>query len=387
MKKSIALLMILTLIMTMIPGYAFAAIDEVAEPTEVTELISSENLEHNFVKVTASGSTLKVEVETPIEAYKFGLGYRKVGSGQKNVWKQWMYPKEKDGYYSFSGTLSAYGLSGDYVLYITMYGDAADTSSEMFYKNCNFRVKNGQFSILEYDTILEQNETMTTKGDKYKKSCFTDKYLSDLKNLLFKDPVTQKVAKVTDKKVKYFKKVANSVTRGAETDYEKVLKIYEYVAENFYYDDIAFSSGTKQYIDPYKNLYNLRNKKKSANSSSDGKVATVCTGMGGIVVTLCRQLDIPSRLVNGHHVGLGTKQYNNWETEENVQEMDHWWAEVYVDGRWIVVDPTPGNSNKWNRSKGTWTYTGITNYIYFDPTPEQLATSHVTYNIKGKGIK
>ena len=88
MKKSIALLMILTLIMTMIPGCAFAAIDDVAEPTEVTELFSSENLEHNFVKVTASGSTLKVEVETPIEACKFGLGYRKVGSGQNNVWKK-----------------------------------------------------------------------------------------------------------------------------------------------------------------------------------------------------------------------------------------------------------------------------------------------------------
>jgi transglutaminase-like putative cysteine protease len=272
---------------------------------------------------------------------------------------------------------------------MTMYpnGESDKDSSFIFFKNCNIRVKDGEFSILQYDTVLDANEKLAEKGAKYKKSRFKDKKLSDVKNLLFKDPVTKKVASVTDKKVKYFKKVATSVTKGAETDYEKVLKIYEYVAKNFYYDDVAFSTGTKQYVDPYRNLYNLRNKKKSANSTDDGKVATVCSGMAGVVVALCRQLDIPARVVNGHHISLGSSGYQNWETEENIDEMDHWWAEVYVDGRWIVVDPTPGNSNKWNRSKKTWTYTGITNYVYFDPTPEQLATSHITFTIKSKGIK
>ena len=67
-KKSMAMLLVLALIVTMIPAGAFAAVEEVAEPIEVTELISSENLEHNFVKVTANGSSLTVEVETPIKA-------------------------------------------------------------------------------------------------------------------------------------------------------------------------------------------------------------------------------------------------------------------------------------------------------------------------------
>lgn len=392
-KKGLALLLALALVVTLIPASAFAAVEEVDEPTEVYEFISSENLEHNFVKVTASGSTLTVTVETPIKAEVVSIGSRPVGPGTKNNWAGRMYPVEKDGYYTFTGTLSTYGRypvkEGDHVLYMTMYpnGESDKDSSFIFYKNCNIRVKNGQFSILQYDTILDANKALAEKGAKYKKSRFTDKKLSDLKNLLFKDPVTKKVASVTDKKVKYFKKVADSVTKGAETDYEKVLKIYEYVAKNFYYDDVAFSTGTKQYTDPYKNLYNLRNKKKSANSTSDGKVATVCTGMGGIVVALCRQLDIPARLVNGHHISLGSGGYYNWDIEENIDEMDHWWAEVYVDGRWIIVDPTPGNSNKWNRSKGTWVYTGITNYVYFDPTPQQLATSHLTFTIKGKDIK
>jgi len=152
----------------------------------------------------------------------------------------------------------------------------------------------------------------------------------------------------------------------------------------------AFKKQKNMYTDPYKNLYNLRNKKASANSTADGKVATVCSGMAGIVIALRRQLDIPAKLVNGHHISLSSP-YCNWTTEEDIDKIDHWWAEVYVDGRWIVVDPTPGNSSKWKRTSfsgsGTWEYTGITNYIYFDPTPEQLATSHATYNIKSNKTK
>lgn len=395
-KKSLAVLMIFVMVMTLIPTTALAAVKKVEEPREVTELISSTGLEHNFVKVTANGSSLTVEVETPIKAEVVSIGTRKVGSGTKNEWKGRMYPVEKDGYYTFGGTISTYGkypvTEGEHVVYMTMYpnGESDKDSSYIFYKNCNIRVKNGTITILEYDTILDANEKLAAKGDTYKLSKFKDKKLSDLKGTLFKNPKTGKVASVTDKKVKYFKKVATAVTKGAETDYEKVLKIYEYVSNNFYYDNLAFSKQKNMYTDPYKNLYNLRNKKSSANSTSDGKVATVCSGMGGVVVALCRQLDIPARLVNGHHVSLSTP-YNNWRTEDNISKIDHWWAEVYVDGQWIVVDPTTGNSNKWDRSsfsaKGTWTYTGITNYIYFDPTPEQLATSHVTYNIKGKDIK
>lgn len=385
MKRTIVLVMILALILTMMPAQAFGAVKSVKAPKEVNQLISSKNLKHNFVNVYTEGSSLYFEVETPIKASEFNVSVRRtVPASKKSEWDSRCYPTKHDGYYSFSGGLKKDWPDGDYVLLITMK-KSSSSDSIVFYKNCNFRIKDGNITILKYGTITNANGKMAEKGAEYKKSLFKDKYLGDIKGLLFKDPVTGKVASVTDKKVAYFKKVAASVTKGARTDYDKVLKIYEYTAKNFYYDDIAFRTGTRQYTDPYKNLYNLRNKKKSENSTADGKVATVCTGMAGIVVALSRQLDIPARLVNGHHISL-SDPYCNWSTEEDISKIDHWWAEVYVDGRWIVVDPTTGNSNKWNRSKNTWTYTGITNYIYFDPTADQLATSHVTYNIKGKGL-
>ena len=248
-------------------------------------------------------------------------------------------------------------MSGDYVLLITK--QLGSKPGPVIYKNCAFRVTNGHFSILQHDKVISENARIDKNANKKKKaSAFKKTNLSDVKT------------------------VSNEVVKSASTNYEKLLKIYEYVAENFYYDDVAFRTSSKQYVDPYKNLYNMRNKKKSANSE-DGKVSTTCVGYSAAVCALARAQGIPTRIVNGHHISLNGREYNNWSTEKNITKLDHWWNECYVDGRWITVDATPGNSNKWDRNTNTWTYTGLTNYIYFDPTPEQLATSHMLLAVKG----
>ena len=248
-------------------------------------------------------------------------------------------------------------MSGDYVLLITKQLGAKP--GPVIYKNCAFRVTNGHFSILQHDKVISENARIDKNASKKKKaSAFKKTNLSDVKT------------------------VSNEVVKGVSTNYEKLLKIYEYVAENFYYDDVAFRTSSKQYVDPYKNLYNMRNKKRSANSE-DGKAATTCVGYSAAVCALARAQGIPTRIVNGHHISLNGTEYNNWSTEKNITKLDRWWNECYVDGHWITVDAAPGNSNKWDRNTNTWTYTGLTNYIYFDPTPEQLATSHMLLAVKG----
>ena len=385
MKKKLGLVLALSLVISMIPAPASAALKSAGSPTEVQTLVSSENLEHNFVKVTANGSTLQIEAETPVKATEYNFNVVKRGDDETK-WVGRAYPTDMGGYCKFSFTLPnttqrTGAMSGDYILMITKM--EGTKKGPVIYKNCPFRVTNGQFSILKYNKIIKENARIDKNANKKKKpSAFKKTNLSDVKNICFRDPVTKKVASVTSKKIKYFKTVSNEVVKGAETDYEKLLKIYEYVAENFYYDNIAFSSGTKQYVDPYKNLYNMRNKKKSANSQG-GKVATTCVGYAAAVCALARAQGIPTRIVNGHHISLGTGGFNNWTSEKDMTQLDHWWNECYVDGRWITVDATPGNSNKWNRTTNTWTYTGLTNYIYFDPTDEQLATSHLLFEVKG----
>lgn len=386
MKKSIGLILTISLIIAMIPAPASAALKSAGSPTEVQSLISSESLEHNWVKLTVSGTSLLIEAETTVKATEYNFNVIKANE-TKSVWVGRAYPSDMGDYCKFSFTLpnttSRTGaLSGDYVFQITK--KVGEKNNPVIYKNCAFRVTNGQFSILQYDKIIKENARIDQNANKKKKaSAFKKTNLSDVKSICFKDPVTKKVASVTTKKVKYFKTVSDKIVKGADTDYEKLLKIYEYVAENFYYDNIAFSSGTKQYVDPYRNLYNMRNKKKSANSEG-GKVATTCVGYSAAICALARAQGIPTRIVNGHHITLNTSEgYNTWSTETSITKLDHWWNECYVDGCWITVDATPGNSNKWNRTTNTWTYTGLTNYVYFDPTPEQLATSHMLLAVKG----
>lgn len=383
MKKKLTLLLVFALVLTMIPAPASAALKSAGSPTEVQSLVTSENVEHNFVRVTANGSTLEIEAETPVMNPIYGINVIKVGNTE-STHIDYANPIDMGDYNQFTSTISSASLrDGDYILQITKAARGS-RSNPVLYKNCAFRVTNGQFSILQYDKIIKENARIDKNANKKKKpSAFKKTNLSDVQSLCFRDPVTKKVASVTKKKVKYFKTVSNQIVKGASTDYEKLLKIYEYIAENFYYDTIAFSSQTRQYVDPYLNLYNMRNNKKSANSAN-GNVATTCVGYAAAVCALARAQGIPTRIVNGHHVSLSTDNgFHTWSTESNITKRDHWWNECYVDGRWITIDATPGNSNKWNRSSKTWTYTGLTNYVYFDPTPEQLATSHMLLEVWG----
>ena len=82
MKKKLTLLLVFALVLTMIPAPASAALKSAGSPTEVQTLVSSENLEHNFVKVTANGSTLHIEAETPVKSPEYNISVRQKGAIQ-----------------------------------------------------------------------------------------------------------------------------------------------------------------------------------------------------------------------------------------------------------------------------------------------------------------
>lgn len=386
MKKSKRILTVIVILClattTAFGASATGGIKSAGTPSEIYELVSN-NMEHNFVKISCSGSYLNIYSETPFDYARYGINYRQVEPNQdtSSTFVKWAYSTNAGDYYKFSESINTGSMpDGNYVLIISM--DRGMKPNPTFYKNVCFKVSSGAVSILQYDKIVSQNSKIRKAANKNKTSKYKSKKMGDIKSIAFRNPKTKKVAAVTDEKAAYFKKVADKITEEAETDYDKVLKIYEYVAGSFYYDNIAFQTKTNQFVDPYKNIYNQQNNKKSTNSTSDGKVATTCVGYAAMVVALSRAEGIPARVINGHHIGL-SGVYNNWNTEEKITLMDHWWAEVYVDGHWIIVDATPGSSNKYDSKAGTWTYTGLTNYVYFDPTPEQFAQQHESFALAG----
>lgn len=391
MKKTILTITAIILIVTLSAGTALGAgVTDAGSPAEITELVSNNSrLADNITRIFTDGTELKAEITTTLPGDEMNFSVRRVASKMGSVWIGRTYPTDAGTYkkYSYSFNPKSHGrgnslADGEYVLLISR--KEGSKKSYLCYKNCCFRVSGGKVTILHYEKIAAQNKKVRNKADKTAVSKYLDTTLSDLKYIAMKEP--------SKKKAGYFKKVAASVTKGASDDYEKVLKIYEYLGKNIYYDNLAFAKKKNQYTDPYRNLFNLRNNKSSANSvstsGSRAKVATTCVGYGAMVVALARAEGIPARVINGHHLSLNLERYNNWSTEEDIQTVDHWWAECYVDGRWIIVDTTPANGNKWKRTsfsgKGTWEYTGLTNYTFFDPTDEQFAQSHESFERAGK---
>ncbi len=186
MKKKLTLLLVFALVFTMIPAPASAALKSAGSPTEVQTLVSSENLEHNFVKVTADGSTLRIEAETPVTASEYNVNVIKVNTTD-SVWVGRIYPNDMGDYcqftFSLPNTTARTGaMSGDYILQITKKIGAR--GNPVIYKNCAFRVTNGRFSILQYDKIIKENSRIDKNANKKKKaSAFKKTNLSDVKSI------------------------------------------------------------------------------------------------------------------------------------------------------------------------------------------------------------
>ncbi|MBN2260175.1 MAG: hypothetical protein JW702_06505 [Clostridiales bacterium] len=98
--------------------------------------------------------------------------------------------------------------------------------------------------------------------------------------------------------------MAYLLTYKSLTDYAKSLDIYNYILENIKLKSENISQSS---YDVY--IYNEGNNLSITN----------------FYVTLLRSLDIPSRVFRGSY-------FNNY----------HYWAEVYLNGSWYIVDPTFG---------------------------------------------
>ena len=205
--------------------------------------------------------------------------------------------------------------------------------------------------LIEFTDIVNSAKKTQSTGSVYN-SRYTDVYLKDMSYVLKDASFNSKP--MTADRVAYIKKVAESITAGASNDAAKLAKIYSYVATNFYYDhyayDLYIQTGGKsniQCVNPYDNLYNQRNKIASTNSTSDGKVATVCDGYAAMIVALCRSLGIPARSV----YGCKNDTSDGLTSQVNTARKNHWWAEVHIGSRWVAVDAERGSLNSWNRDE------------------------------------
>ena len=390
--SSAAIILVLALIISCIPfDSAFAAIQEVDTPTRTNTFSSSNTSTSEYCKGTIEGSKLHIQLRTVVPSVQFRVALygvnpkTEVNNPGIYVTAQYMGSSSMGkSVYGFEYTLDFADIEvpdGEYFLYISQLKNYADTyetipSKGALYKNLPIIIEDGMPSIPRYDDIIEENASVQ-KNSGLAPSEYLDKSMEDVR-FLFVDPKTNVREDMNSEKISYIKRLSDKITTGTYNDYDKLIKIYEYAAGNFYYDTVAFSTHSYQYANPYQNMYNRENKIASANSDNQRRVATTCQGFAGIYLALARAQGIPTRLVYGHRASAPTY---NWNTEGDLTTRDHWWAESYVNGRWIFVDPTTGTNNRWNKTTNAWQYYGVTNYTYFDPSDEQFAVSHISFNV------
>lgn len=393
-KSITALILALALVITLIPSDAvFAGLSEVSAPAKTYSFTSNSNTGGDYCRAAISGTRLSIELRTMIPSIEFRIALYSLNPEEGFIDLGIYEPAEYCGFssigkrlYGFSHTLDlgSLGLSdGAYYLYISQIKNSSDKyesnpSLGALYKNMPIHIEDGMpyFPLYE-DVKAENRKVRTSTGEK--PSAYLDTSLEDVRFLLENpEPGNTDRNDLTDSNIAFIKRISDRVVSGSYSDYDKLLKIYEYAAGNFYYDTVAFSTHSYQYADPYLNMYCFENRVKGPNSDGNGRVATTCQGFAGIYLALARAQGIPTRLVVGRRCAPPKK---NWTNEGDITASDHWWAESYVNGRWILVDPTAGTNNRWNKTTNKWNYYGITNYTYFDPSEEQAAVSHLSFRI------
>jgi transglutaminase-like putative cysteine protease len=146
------------------------------------------------------------------------------------------------------------------------------------------------------------------------------------------------------------------ITQGKSNDYERAFVICDWVSDNIYYDFDAY--------------YNRSTTRTDAIGVLETK-RSVCEGYAQLSVALLRAAGIPERIVHGHALGLSANGMY-WDGVDH-SITNHAWIEIFIDGRWVIADPTWDSKNEYR--DGEYIYKGRI-YRFFDVTPETLSHTH-----------
>jgi len=152
--------------------------------------------------------------------------------------------------------------------------------------------------------------------------------------------------------------LAKSITEHKYSNYEKLRAIHNWVSNNIWYDMDSFFAGvTWESVDP---LVVLKNKR------------SVCSGYAQLTVALLRAVDIPAKNVSGYANGFGGTIKELIDLSST--ETNHAWCEAYVDGRWVIMDPTWNSLNKYQN--GVYSPQEKCESKYFDISLKNISKDH-----------
>lgn len=149
---------------------------------------------------------------------------------------------------------------------------------------------------------------------------------------------------------------------GDETDdYQKLFLLHRWVAENIYYDYDALRYGEKTSY--------------AADDVLDSG-RSVCAGYAGLLMQLIQAQGIACMQTTTYALGVNSNggSFAVNEAEAAKTGSNHAHVEAFVDGRWVIMDPTWDSCNKYEN--GSYIKDDPNGYYYFDITPEAMAMDH-----------
>lgn len=152
---------------------------------------------------------------------------------------------------------------------------------------------------------------------------------------------------------------SNQICAEANNDWEKVFRIYMYIASEMAYDMEEASSAGGGYQD------------SAVDIIRDGK--GICEGFANLFTALCRAQGIPACV----EFGIGFADYDELTTRipTSSDYADHAWAAVYVGDKWHFMDPTYDMAKYYNGPDDIDTYS-ITTLYYMLPL-EAFSNDHM----------
>jgi transglutaminase-like putative cysteine protease len=168
--------------------------------------------------------------------------------------------------------------------------------------------------------------------------------------------------------------LVGTIIKKDKSDYENALRIHDWVSYNIWYDVDSFNG-----IAP--------RRENSALSTLSDKYA-VCEGYANLTVALFRAIGIPAKPVYGLAL-LGEDKANNAdifydfsrrldmnlfnEIDKDLNNGTHVWTEVYIDGKWLIMDTTWSSANTYEGGKFSDQGIGMK---HFDMTLRELSYTH-----------
>lgn len=155
------------------------------------------------------------------------------------------------------------------------------------------------------------------------------------------------------------KLLAEQICKDCESDYDRAAALHDWVASELYYD-VSLTDSNMSIPETAVEIINSRR--------------TLCLGYAVVYAALCRSIGIPCNVVSGYALDINGGD-SVW-TADNIDTMyeNHAWNEVYLDGRWLIVDTTWDSPNTYEN--GEFIFGGKVSHLYFDSNIEFFSVNH-----------